>query len=500
MAAAVENAQMQTASKASRKKKSKAETSDKSQSLASSTLNLEAASPTSVVEGTNAAEGKDYESPYVQELQKSIRNATKKINATAKVDAIIAENPGKSLDELVTTRKINNDQKAQALKKPSLEASRAQLQEQVAQYQKFDQDYQARLKSEKLALRRSHDQELDRVREETKTAVQKEKKEHLLLLSKFLRLAAAKRQEASAEGREGDILNEAEKAFEGLLSVVYLGDEGAVSAFEKLFLGANEAVLDVTDAPLDHTYAQIKQATLEHEPYQQMLDETGQEAGPNTVSAADGHAQPVTDPTIAHAGLTELSTATPVANGVNDTIESPAVLQQSSIDAEAANEAAETRWDERLSASVEGEGWVEVPRDPAETDTGLKATPAAMSGTQSWADDQPTPAPASQQATNGPSPGNAGAGDGFHEVHHSRGGRGRGGFQGERRGSFRGRGGRGSEGGFRGRGGFRGDRGGGEGGYRGRGRGGFRGGRGRDGEHGQSQQHQRRQEEAATGP
>ena len=47
-----------------------------------------------------------------------------------KVDSIIAENPGVSLDDLVASRKINNDQKAQALKKPVLQVQLAQLEEQ----------------------------------------------------------------------------------------------------------------------------------------------------------------------------------------------------------------------------------------------------------------------------------------------------------------------------------------------------------------------------------
>lgn len=55
---------------------------------------------------------------------------------------------------------------------------------------------------------------------------------------------------------------------------------------------------------------------------------------------------------------------------------------------EGANAAAEANWDNNndLSASQE---WVEVPRDTAETDTGVTATPAANTNTQSWADDQP---------------------------------------------------------------------------------------------------------------
>lgn len=104
-----------------------------------------------------------------------------------------------------------------------------------------------------------------------------------------------------------------------------------------------------------------------------------------------------------------------------------------------------------------------VPRDPAETETGLAATPAAPGNTQSWADDHPEP------AAEAPAAAIQAEGDGFQAVHRHRG-------RGDREGGFHGRGGRGGErGGYRGRGGFRGE-------GRGRGRGGERGAyRGRGG-------------------
>lgn len=197
---------------------------------------------------------------------------------------------------------------------------------------------------------------------------------------------------------------------------------------------------------------------------------------------ADENPPPVeTDPTVAHAGLTEIDNPpVPTTNG-DSHVETPTVPDASNIDAGAANAAGEANWGPELSASAESgpDGWIEVARDPAETETGLNATPAVSNNTQSWAEDVPNePTPPTYEAAVAQQPTNSG--DGFHEVHHGRGGGGRGG---EHRGGWRGRGGfrgdRGGEGGYRGRGGFRGDRGG-EGGYRGRGRGGgFRGQRGR---------------------
>ncbi|MCJ1340363.1 hypothetical protein MMC09_005657 [Bachmanniomyces sp. S44760] len=424
-----------------------------------------------------AGEGNDgqYESPYMKELYKNIRNVKKKLNATQKVDSIVAENPDKSLDDLLAARKINQDQKAQAQKKPALQASLVQLEEQISQYKQFDEDYQKRLATEKTALETAHKHEIEKVRNaalaEAKAERQKEAKDTLLILSKFLRAAAAKRQ-------DGDEASEENKAFEGALLLVYGGDVNAVGAMEKLIEGSAEKVPSVDGQALDVTYKNVRDSAIEHAPPTYPSEETSAEeisqpeapplSGQSTVPAGS-------DPTVMHAGLTEIDgESEAMTNGASSHIETPTVPGASNIDAGAANSAAENNWDTKLSQSAESgpDGWVEVARDPAETDTGIAATPAAMSGTQSWAEDVPPP-------THSPAPAATAGGDDFHEVHHHRGGRGRGGPYGEHRGGGRGgrggfRGERGGEGGHRGRGGFRGDRGG-EGGYRGRGRGGFRG-------------------------
>jgi len=171
-------------------------------------------------------------------------------NATQKFDSIIAENPNLSLDELLSSRKINQDQKAQAQKKPSLQASLAQLEEQIAQYKQFDEDYQKRLTTEKQALETAHKEELERLKDavaaEAKAEGQKEAKESLLVLSKFLRAAAAKRQ-------SGDETSPENRAFEGALLLVYGGEAGAVVAMEQLISGSDEKVPTVDQTPSEFT-------------------------------------------------------------------------------------------------------------------------------------------------------------------------------------------------------------------------------------------------------
>ena len=179
------------------------------------------------------------------------------------------------------------------------------------------------------------------------------------------------------------------------------------------------------------------------------------------------------DPTVVNAGLTEINAGGDFQlNGEGKHTEAQTVPEPSSVGVGAANAVAEAHWDNKMSQSMtsgpDGFEIVEVPRDPAETENGLNATPAAATATQSWAEDVPMET----------APVSAPVNDGFHEVHHGR-GRGRGG-----QGEFRGGRGRGRGEGFRGRGGYRGDRGGRGGrgprggGNRGRGGGGGSGGSG----------------------
>ncbi|RDW71435.1 hypothetical protein BP6252_07998 [Coleophoma cylindrospora] len=405
------------------------------------------ASPAPVAESTPAGSTNGdgaYESPYIKELYKSIRNVNKKITNASKVDNILAENPGKSLDELVASRKINADQKAQILKKPSLQASLAQLEEQIAQYKKFDQEYKTRLQTEKAEVEKAL---TDRSAKELEEAVAAAKAaasadstkaltDGLLILTQFLKLAAIRRteDEASMEFEEN-------RAIEGILAKVYNGDETGVDFMMKLINGADEPTVSVQDETLSTTYASLKATSVAfYEATKQVIAAEPEAPAEPTLAS---------DPTMVNAGLTEIDDPT-IAAMTNGHEEPAAPAQDIPANAsfgDGGNAAAEANWDNNNDLSTSQE-WVEVPRDTAETDNGVTATPAAPSNVQSWADDQPeSPAEAPQTAAASPN-------DGFHEVQRSRGGQSRG---------------RGSRGGDRGRGGFRGDN-------RGRGRGGPRGG------------------------
>ncbi|QSZ33847.1 hypothetical protein DSL72_005420 [Monilinia vaccinii-corymbosi] len=432
-------------SKSAKKKKAKNEAVEVQKSVAPA-VTTEKAPSNSPEESTNGDGA--YESPYIKELYKNIRNVNKKITNASKVDNVLAENPGKSLDELVATRKINADQKAQILKKPSLQASLAQLEEQIAQYKKFDQEYKAKLQVEKAEFEKTFNERASRELEEkvnaAKELVAKEKAEeqegNLLLITKFLCLAALRRSP------ENDPNLEENKGIEGLLTQVYSGDEAAVTAMTKIIQGSEEPCYSVNGEELTTTFADIKAIALAL-PTTSIVAESTEPAEETTQTEVTEY--PVqSDPTIANAGLTEIDA--PVTSAMTNGHQEPSFeeaqgIPQNSAFGEGGNAAAEANWDNNneLSASQE---WVEVPRELTETDTGITATPAAVANIQSWADEQPE-SPGSKTPI--PPVSNN---DGFQEINRNRG-----------RGEYRGRGGRG-------RGGFRGD-----GQYRGRGRGGPRG-------------------------
>lgn len=394
------------------------------------------------------ANGTDSDNSYLRELQKTIRNINKKLSATQKVDSIVAANPGVSLDDLLASRKINPDQKAQAERKPGLQAQLAQCEEQYTNYKKYGEELEAKFVREKETLSKAHSGELETLRDtikaEAKLEQQKVVKEKLLTLSRFLRAAAARRQ---LEDDDSDLT----KAFEGALLQVYGGDAAAVMAAEKLIEGADDGVPSTEGVVLGVTYSQVKQAALDEAPFaaeEAWVDDVAQS------QATPPETEAVSDPTITNAGLTEIDAG---AKPVNQTSEEPsAAPAASSIEPAAANAAAEAQWDKQANGGDDPltESFEIIPRDPAETNTPHVA--AAVNSTQSWADDTPEPSAAPPAA--------APSGDGFSEVHHSRGGRGRGGHQGGERGGYRGRGRGGPRGDFRG--------------GRGRGRGEFRGPRG----------------------
>jgi hypothetical protein len=230
-------------SKTARKKKAKAEVASSNGTAPRPALPESASKDNSVAADGDASS----EHPYLRELNKQIRNTNKKLSAMQKVDSILAENPGVSLDDLVAQRKINQDQKLQAQKKPHLQAQLADLEERAEHYRSFDAGYQKKFAKQREDLVSEHEQSLSKLREEMRleaiNIAQTELRKKLLTFSQFLRAAAAKRTiEEEADTDES-------RAFEGALLLVYGGDQKAVDTAVNLIDGSAEQVPSIEGIP-----------------------------------------------------------------------------------------------------------------------------------------------------------------------------------------------------------------------------------------------------------
>lgn len=151
----------------------------------------------------------------------------------------------------MTLKIINPDQKAAHLKKPALQAQLFQLEEQLAQHKKIDQDFKARLAEQENTLNERFEKEkadlAAELTEKAKAEAAASLHGNLLILSQFLRLAAARRAE------DADSTSDESMALEGVLLHIYSGDENAVAAMLKLVQGADEPTRSTTGETLQTT-------------------------------------------------------------------------------------------------------------------------------------------------------------------------------------------------------------------------------------------------------
>ncbi|KAK4640197.1 hypothetical protein QC761_604870 [Podospora bellae-mahoneyi] len=444
----VQNPPAPVESKTAQKKKAKAAAAVKA------AAGTESPAPASVAGGENPDDSS--ENGYIRELSKNIRNLNKKISNGARIENLINEHSGKSLEELVAAKIINADQAASHLKRPSLQNQLAQFEKELAMHKQIEADHRSRLSQLETTLKEKFEKEKEELVAETKQKVEAEADEklrgYLLALSQFLRLAAARRL------AEADSSIDENAAIEGVLLHIYCGDNDSVTEMLKLVQGSDERVLGVEGRLLKTTFADIKEEAYAHlnPNYKRPKPAEPEFAEELKLDEYESTVLVETDPTVANAGLTEVDDGSAVAltngHGQDASSVSGGAPGNADVADSAANAAGENQWDTGNTIS-DSQEWVSVnvPRDLSETETGAAATPAQPTApvtNQSWADEHP------ETAAEATTP----ADDGFHQV-PSR-------SRGSRDGGHRGRGG------FRGRGGgFRGD-----GRGRGRGRGGDRGG------------------------
>ncbi|KAK4205720.1 hypothetical protein QBC40DRAFT_1587 [Triangularia verruculosa] len=395
------------------------------------------------------------ENPRIRELSKNIRNVNKKLTNGERIEKLINEHSGKSLEELVEAKIINADQAAAHLKRPAQREQLQQLQDQLATLKQIEAEHRAQLGQLETTLKEKFEREKEQLVIEVKEKVEAEAtetlKSHLLALSQFLHLAASRRL------ADADMTIDEHAAAEGILFHIYAGDYDAVTEMLKLVEGLDEQVIGVDGKKLETTFAKVKEQSYTHlHPDQKPTSTEPEPEFAEELDADEPRALVETDPTVANAGLTEVDDGSAVAltNGHADQNSSTGGAAPSNADVadNAANAAGENQWDTGNASLGDSGEWVSVsvPADFAESS-------APPPNPNTWADEQ-------TEATEAAAP----ADDGFHQVpsrnRGSRdfGNRGRGGFQqvgrGRRAGGFHhdGRGRGGGRGGSRGgdRGGF----------------------------------------------
>jgi hypothetical protein len=156
---------------------------------------------------------------------------------------------------LVARKVINNDQMAALRKRPEVQTQLAQLEEQLAQYRKVDQEYRSRSATERIELEKSLTEKHEKEKNEAVNTVQQKAAEEtkkmlhdsLLVVSQFLRLAAARRAEGENPEQDENL------ALEGILLQVYSGDETAVGTMLKLVQGTDDQAKSVSGDVLQTT-------------------------------------------------------------------------------------------------------------------------------------------------------------------------------------------------------------------------------------------------------
>ena len=175
---------------------------------------------------------------FLTRLCRNIRNINKKIGNLVKIESIVAEHKGQDLDELVSAKVINADQKASLLKKPSLQSQLANFEEQLAQHKKVESDHRVRIAEAQKSLTEKAEKEKALAVAEAKAKAEAEAdtslRTNFLHLSQFLRLAAARRAE------DVDSTADENLALEGVLLHIYSGDDNAVETMLKLVQGVEE--------------------------------------------------------------------------------------------------------------------------------------------------------------------------------------------------------------------------------------------------------------------
>ena len=122
------------------------------------------------------------------------------------------------------------------------------MEEQLAQHKKIEAEYRTKSATDKAKVEKDLTERLEKEKADALVAatekaaadIKKVQHDSLLVLTQFLRLAAARRSE------DADATADENMALEGVLLNVYSGDESAVSTMLKLIEGSEEKTRSVS--------------------------------------------------------------------------------------------------------------------------------------------------------------------------------------------------------------------------------------------------------------
>ncbi|RCI14468.1 hypothetical protein L249_6102 [Ophiocordyceps polyrhachis-furcata BCC 54312] len=374
---------------ASKKKVAKATESAKAPELAKAPEPAHSPTPSTASGVGDKSQDDGNEMPIIKDLQKNIRNLTKKITNASKTDSLLAQHSNKSLDDLVASKVINTDQKAQILKKPALQEQLAQTEEKLAQFRQLNDHYRLRAKMDKAEWEKSLEKAKDEAMAETRQNFDKSLRDHLLVLSQFLRLAAYRREEAK------DLNSDESQAIEGVLLAIYSGDESAVGAMLKLIEGSKDSILSVPGQPLETTFASVKALAQDYKtPFYSETAPAVEPEPEKEVASVDPPAAADSPPVANAAAAEKDATESASVNGQDKTEPLANGTAHDSTSDDAVN-AVTTAHSEGTHDESSVHDWVNLdhPRDSPEKEEEAAAasqeSPVMANNTRSWADEQP---------------------------------------------------------------------------------------------------------------
>ncbi|KAK9237475.1 hypothetical protein V1525DRAFT_403704 [Lipomyces kononenkoae] len=211
-------------------------------------------------EDTEKKSEEELKNPYIEIVQKRVRNLQKRKQRLDKYEEQAATPDAAKLNQDQVAALKSKDQVVYPLKELEELTKSFKIIDEEQQQQKLKEtkSHNAQAQKQKIKDSESHAAEVLAAADKAKKEALAEARERISVLVKFLHVASWKRQFASTAASEAE-----SAAFESLLSLIYAGDDAAVEAVYKLSDGADELVDEEATTQRSLTFETIRQLSLE---------------------------------------------------------------------------------------------------------------------------------------------------------------------------------------------------------------------------------------------